>query len=145
VKQRLGLFFSVLLVAISALGTCEVAQAQQATGRIIGNVSDPGGEGIPGVQIKATNAATQVSQETKIDREEFFEITEMAEFSDTPFPGTNPANSMSSDLMDSGRSHEAGEGDTSRPRKRLAMIVVALVVGMLPGTTAATYWISHFA
>jgi hypothetical protein len=144
VKQRLGLFFSVLLVAISALGTCEVAQAQQATKRIISNVTDPGA-GIPGVQIKATNAATQVSQETKIDREEFFEITEMAESSETPFPGTNPANSMSSDLMDSGRSHEAGEGDTSRPRKRLAMIVVALVVGMLPGTTAATYWISHSA
>ena len=68
VKQLLGLFFSVLLVAIFTLGTSEVARAQQATGRIIGNVTDPSGAGVPGVQVKATNVATQVSQETKTDR-----------------------------------------------------------------------------
>ena len=74
VKQLLGLFFSVLLVAIFTLGTSEVARAQQATGRIIGNVTDPSGAGVPGVQVKATNVATRVSQETKTDREGFFEI-----------------------------------------------------------------------
>jgi DNA-binding winged helix-turn-helix (wHTH) protein len=68
-----------------------------------------------------------------------------AEFSDTPFPGTNPAKSASSDTMDSDRSHEPGEGDTSRLRKSPAMIVVPLIVGILLGATAATYWITHFA
>jgi DNA-binding winged helix-turn-helix (wHTH) protein len=74
-----------------------------------------------------------------------YSFTETAEFSDTPFPGTNPANSTSSDTMDSDRSHEPGEGDTSRLRKSPAMIVVALIVGVLLGATAATYWITHFA
>jgi len=73
-----------------------------------------------------------------------YSFTETAEFSDTPFPGTNPANSTSSNTMDSDRSHEPGEGDTSRLRKSPAMIVVALIVGMLLGATAATYWITHF-
>ena len=70
-KQLLGLLFPVLLVAIFTLGTSEVAHAQQATGRIIGNVTDPSDAGVPGVQVKATNVATQVSQETKTDREGF--------------------------------------------------------------------------
>jgi len=74
VKQLLGLFFAVLLVAIFTLGTSEVAHAQQATGRIIGNVTDPSGAGVPGVRVDATNVATRVSQETKTDREGFFEI-----------------------------------------------------------------------
>ena len=73
-KQLLGLFFPVLLVALFTLGTSEVTHAQQATGRIIGNVTDPSGAGVPGVQVKATNVATRVSQETKTDREGFFEI-----------------------------------------------------------------------
>jgi Carboxypeptidase regulatory-like domain len=74
VKQLLGLFFSVLLVAIFTLGTCDFAHAQQATERIIGNVTDPSGAGVSGVHVKATNVATRVSQETKTDREGFFEI-----------------------------------------------------------------------
>jgi cholera toxin transcriptional activator len=74
-----------------------------------------------------------------------YSFTGTAEFSDIPFPGTNPANSTSSDTMDSDRSHEPGEGDASRLRKSPAMIVVLLIVGMLLGATAATYWITHFA
>ncbi len=65
VKQLLG----VLLVAIFTLGRSEVAHAQQATGRIIGNVTDQSGAVIPGVKVTAANVATQVSQETKTDRE----------------------------------------------------------------------------
>jgi len=70
VKQLLG----VLLVAIFTLGRSEVAHAQQATGSIIGNVTDQSGAVIPGVKVTAANVATQVSQETKTDREGFFEI-----------------------------------------------------------------------
>ena len=65
-KQLLGLFFSVLLVAIFRLGTCEVAHAQQATGRIIGNVTDPSGAGVPGVQVKATNVATRAQSSARM-------------------------------------------------------------------------------
>jgi hypothetical protein len=67
-------FFSILTVAIFTLGASEVTHAQQATGRIIGSVTDQSDAGIPGVQVKATKVATQVSQETKTDRRGFFEI-----------------------------------------------------------------------
>jgi DNA-binding winged helix-turn-helix (wHTH) protein len=73
-----------------------------------------------------------------------YRFTGTAEFSDTPFPGTNPANFTASDTMDSGGSHEPGKGDTPRLSKSPAMIGGALIVGMLVGATAATYWISHF-
>src|ERR1700740_3075070 len=74
VKYSLKFVLAIFLAMIFTLGTSEVARAQQATGRIIGNVTDPSGAGIPGVQVKATNVATQVSQETKTDRDGFFEI-----------------------------------------------------------------------
>src|ERR1700746_780391 len=74
VKYSLKFVLAIFLAMIFALGTSQPAHAQQAAGRIIGNVTDPSGAGVPGVQVKATNVATQVSQETKTDREGFFEI-----------------------------------------------------------------------
>src|SRR5579859_8140543 len=74
VKYSLRLFFSNLMLVIFAFNTSQIARAQQATGRIIGTVTDPSGGVIPDVKVTATNVATQVSQEAKTNREGFYEI-----------------------------------------------------------------------
>ena len=68
-----------------------------------------------------------------------------AEFSELPFPTMKPGNSPTAETIDPSRDQEAPKSDASRSHKLPAMIVVALIVGMLLGATAATYWISHFA
>jgi DNA-binding winged helix-turn-helix (wHTH) protein len=65
------------------------------------------------------------------------------EFSETPFPTMKLANSPT---IDPGRDQEAPKSDIYRSYKLPTMIAVALIlVGMLLGATAATYWITHFA
>ena len=67
-----------------------------------------------------------------------------AEFSDTPFPAIKPTNLATSDIIDPDRDQETPKRNPSRSGKLPAMIVVALIlVGMLLGASAATYWISH--
>jgi len=57
-----------------------------------------------------------------------------------------PANSPTAEIIDPGRDQEARKRDASRSYKLPAVIAVALIlVGMLLGATAATYWITHFA
>ena len=41
-----------------------VSRAQDATGRVIGVVTDPAGAAVPGARITVTNSATGVSRET---------------------------------------------------------------------------------
>ena len=68
-----------------------------------------------------------------------------AEFSEIPFPTMRPANSPTG-TIDPGRDQEAARNGASRSYKLPTMIAVALIlVGMLLGATAATYWITHFA
>ena len=70
----------------------------------------------------------------------------MVEFSEIPFPTVRPANSPTVGTIDPGRDQEAPKSSASRSHKLPAMIAVALIlVGMLLGATAATYWITHFA
>jgi DNA-binding winged helix-turn-helix (wHTH) protein len=69
-----------------------------------------------------------------------------AEISEIPFPTMRPANSPTAETIDAGRDQEAPKSGASRSHKLPAMIAVALIlVGMLLGATAATYWITHFA
>ena len=49
-------------------------QAQDATGRIIGNVSDPSGAPIPGAHVTVTNAGTKIVQTTSTDARGFYQI-----------------------------------------------------------------------
>ncbi len=64
-----------LMLAISiALFLPGSALAQQATGRIVGTVTDPQGGLMPGVKVTATNKATQVSTLSVSDKEGFYEI-----------------------------------------------------------------------
>jgi len=64
-----------LMLAISiALFLPGSALAQQATGRIVGTVTDPQGGLMPGVKVTATNKATQVSTLSVSDKEGFYQI-----------------------------------------------------------------------
>jgi len=70
----------------------------------------------------------------------------MVEFSEIPFPTMRPPSSPTAGTIDAGRHQEAPKSGASRSHKLPAMIAVALIlVGMLLGVTAATYWITHFA
>lgn len=67
-----------------------------------------------------------------------------AEFSDQPFPASALINSEQT----AGSSDNASREDTNPPsssRWRSIIIVGLILVGMLLGAGAATYWISHFA
>jgi outer membrane receptor protein involved in Fe transport len=63
------------LFVFSILGIAGVAvQAQDATGRIIGNVTDPSGAPIAGAQVTVVNVATQVVESTKTDNGGFYQV-----------------------------------------------------------------------
>jgi Carboxypeptidase regulatory-like domain/TonB-dependent Receptor Plug Domain/TonB dependent receptor len=61
----------VALVFILAHG---MAWAQEATGKIVGTITDPKGGVIPGAKVTVTNVATDVSRHTATDREGFFQV-----------------------------------------------------------------------
>jgi hypothetical protein len=49
-------------------------RAQNAAGRIIGNVTDPSGASVSAATVTVTNVATQVSQQTVTDKEGYFQV-----------------------------------------------------------------------
>jgi hypothetical protein len=50
------------------------ASAQNAAGRILGNVTDPSGAAVADASVTATNVATQVAQQTTTDKDGFYQI-----------------------------------------------------------------------
>jgi len=62
------------LVMLSMFLLAPISQAQEATGRIAGTVSDPSGAVIPGVQVTVTNTATQVSRKTTTDHDGYYQV-----------------------------------------------------------------------
>ncbi|MGC2767215.1 MAG: hypothetical protein WB607_17025, partial [Candidatus Acidiferrum sp.] len=58
-KSSFSLFFIYIVLYVFA-GT--VVRAQDATGRIIGNVADPSGAPILGASVTATNTGTKIVQ-----------------------------------------------------------------------------------
>lgn len=65
----LGFVFSIAFLVCGA-----VVQAQDATGRIIGNVSDPSGAAVPDVKVTVTNDKTLITEDTSTDREGFYQV-----------------------------------------------------------------------
>lgn len=61
-------FLALLLVAVGSM------QAQDATGRIVGNVADPSGASIQGAKVTILNVATKLSQETRTDKDGFYQV-----------------------------------------------------------------------
>src|SRR5882724_8715930 len=66
---------TVLAVAIACV--IPNASAQNATGRIIGNITDPSGAAILDAKVTVTNVATQVSRETSTDADGYFQVLDL--------------------------------------------------------------------
>jgi outer membrane receptor protein involved in Fe transport len=62
------------LVLFALLLASGAAWAQEATGKIVGTVTDPKGGVIPDAKVTATNTATRDPHETTTNREGFFQI-----------------------------------------------------------------------
>ena len=54
----------ILLVALCLVGFAMGALAQDATGRIVGTITDPSGAVVPGAKITAVNVATSLRHDT---------------------------------------------------------------------------------
>jgi outer membrane receptor protein involved in Fe transport len=67
-KRNLLVGFVVFLYAVAS------ARAQDATGRIVGDVTDQSGAAIVGAKVTATNLGTLISHETISDKDGFFQI-----------------------------------------------------------------------
>src|SRR3954470_24065907 len=61
------LFVRILLITALVSALSSILPAQEATGRILGVVSDPSGAVVPGVHIVVTNTATHISRGTTTD------------------------------------------------------------------------------
>ena len=70
-------FLCIGVLAFLASFTAHLAQAQNAAGRINGNVTDPSGAGIAEANVTATNVATQAVQKTTTDRDGFYQILDL--------------------------------------------------------------------
>jgi hypothetical protein len=68
-----GLLYLAVLTALSGTGAAG-ARAQNAAGRILGNVTDPSGAAIAGAKVRVTNLARQSSQETVTDNDGFYQV-----------------------------------------------------------------------
>jgi len=72
VKYWIGILGFVFSFAFLVCGA--VVQAQDATGRIIGNVSDPSGAAIPDVKVTVTNDKTLITEVTTTSNEGFYQV-----------------------------------------------------------------------
>jgi hypothetical protein len=65
----------IFALAFIALFVCAgIATAQDATGRIIGNVTDPSGSPVEGAKIHVENIDTHIAEETVSDRDGFYQV-----------------------------------------------------------------------
>jgi hypothetical protein len=67
-------FLAVALFLIASSGT----KAQDATGRIVGNVTDPSGAAIADASVTITNEGTRISQQTKTDKDGFYQVLSLS-------------------------------------------------------------------
>ena len=68
-------FYRWLLVLLFLVTT---ASAQEATGRIVGTISDSSGAVLPGVQVTVTNTATQVSRHISTNDQGYYQALALA-------------------------------------------------------------------
>ena len=71
-KYRISILGFVFSIAFLVCGA--VVQAQDTTGRIIGNVSDPSGAVVPDAKVTVANEATKISQSTNTGRDGFYQV-----------------------------------------------------------------------
>lgn len=68
--------WAVALIVVLSLFTA-VSRAQDATGRIVGNVSDPSGSPIEGAKVTIENLATHISKDAVTNAEGFFQVQQL--------------------------------------------------------------------
>jgi outer membrane receptor protein involved in Fe transport len=73
-RHSIWLFRILLLAAVLGFLAAAGTSAQEATGRIVGTVTDPTGAAIAGAKVTVTNVATQISEETRTDKDGFYEV-----------------------------------------------------------------------
>jgi hypothetical protein len=66
-----------LYLCIGLLLVCSSARAQDATGRIVGTVTDPSGAVIPGAEIVVTNPNTGVSRKAVTEADGNFQVLQV--------------------------------------------------------------------
>ena len=68
-----------LLLVLPALMLCCCANlfGQDATGRVIGVITDPTGAAIPGVKVTVTNTGTQVNRDTITDQNGYYQVLDL--------------------------------------------------------------------
>ena len=67
----------LLLLAIVLLALPVAVSAQQATGKILGTITDPQGAVLPGVTVVISNPATQVSSSAVTDKDGFYQVLDL--------------------------------------------------------------------
>src|SRR5882724_859654 len=72
-KGMMRLFATLFLTAL-LLSVGQNIMAQDATGRIVGTITDQQAAVIAGAKVTATNTATQVSRDAVTNKEGYFEI-----------------------------------------------------------------------
>jgi len=72
-KGLMKLFATMLLGSVVLISGMNVS-AQDATGKVIGTITDQQGAVIAGAKITVTNAATQVTRNTVTNQDGYFEI-----------------------------------------------------------------------
>jgi outer membrane receptor protein involved in Fe transport len=72
--KRIRVFLLILLALAFLTTRQDFVRAQDATGRIIGNVTDPSGAPILGAKVTIVNPARQTSQETTTDRDGYYQL-----------------------------------------------------------------------
>jgi hypothetical protein len=74
-KLKKGLAFLLWLVGVAAAHFLAVgAKAQDATGRIVGNITDQSGASIAGAKVTVQNTNTGSMQETESDKDGFYQV-----------------------------------------------------------------------
>ena len=66
--------FRLCLLSAMLIGSASLLQAQDATGRVVGTVTDRSSAVVPGAHVVVTNAATHVSRETVTDSSGFYQV-----------------------------------------------------------------------
>jgi len=70
---RVASFVACVLVIVGSLAG-GIATAQEAEGRIVGNVTDQTGAAVVGARVTVTNVGTQISRSTTTDKNGFYEV-----------------------------------------------------------------------
>ena len=71
--------FTRFILISALLSLCShVLLAQDATGRIVGTISDSSGAVVPGVHVVVTNTATRVSRETATDSNGYYQVLSLS-------------------------------------------------------------------